>query len=210
MAKTLAFSLLALCSLVSAETYDASLFTALKWRNIGPNRGGRSITSTGSTSRPLEYYFGAVGGGLWKTTDGGTTWKPITDGQLKSSSVGAVAISESNPDVVYIGMGETELRGNIMQGDGVYKTVDAGKTWKNIGLTDTQAISRVRVHPTNPDIVYVAAFGHPYGPNTERGVFRSKDGGKTWTKVLYRSDRAGAVDLCFDPHNPNVLYPAIS
>jgi photosystem II stability/assembly factor-like uncharacterized protein len=209
MAKTFAFALLAFCSIAAAETYDASLFTALKWRNIGPNRGGRSITSAGSASRPLEYYFGAVGGGLWKTIDGGTTWKPITDGQLKSSSVGAVAISESNPDVVYIGMGETELRGNIMQGDGVYKTVDAGKTWKNIGLTDTQAIARVRVHPTNPDIVYVAAFGHPYGPNTERGVFRTKDGGKTWTKVLYRSDHAGAVDLCFDPHNPNVLYAAI-
>src|SRR4030081_2922748 len=174
MPKTLALSVLALCSLASAETYDAALFTALKWRNIGPNRGGRSITSAGSPSRPLEYYFGAVGGGLWKTTDGGQTWKPVTDGQLKSSSVGAVAISESNPDVVYIGMGETELRGNIMQGDGVYKTVDAGKTWKNIGLTDTQAISRVRVHPTNPDIVYVAALGHPYGPNTERGVFRTK------------------------------------
>ena len=209
MLKTLAFSLLALCSIAAAETYDASLFTALKWRNIGPNRGGRSITSAGSASRPLEYYFGAVGGGLWKTTDGGTTWKPVTDGQLKSSSVGAVAISESNPDVVYIGMGETELRGNIMQGDGVYKTIDAGKTWKNVGLTDTQAIARVRVHPTNPDIVYVAAFGHPYGPNTDRGVFRSNDGGKTWKKVLYRSDHAGAVDLCFDPHNPSVLYAAI-
>ncbi len=208
MLKTLIFSLL-VCSIVSAETYDASLFTALKWRNIGPNRGGRSIASAGSPSRPLEYYFGAVGGGLWKTTDGGTTWKPVTDGQLKSSSVGAVAISESNPDIVYIGMGETELRGNIMQGDGVYKTVDAGKTWKSVGLLDTQAIARVRVHPTNSDIVYVAALGHPYGPNTERGVFRSKDGGLTWKKVLYRGDRAGAVDLCFDPRNPDVLYAAI-
>src|SRR5713101_8162250 len=201
------FALL-LCSasaLLAAPPYDASWFSGLQWRSIGPNRGGRSITSVGSPSRPFEYYFGAVGGGLWKTTDGGTTWKPVTDGQIHSSSVGAVAVAESNPDVVYIGMGETELRGNIMQGDGVYKTTDAGKTWKNVGLTDTQAIARVRVHPTNPDIVYVAAFGHPYGPNTERGVFRSKDGGKTWMKVLYRSDHAGAVDLCFDPHNPNVL-----
>jgi photosystem II stability/assembly factor-like uncharacterized protein len=209
MKRVFAFSLIAVGSILAAESYDAAMFTALKWRSIGPNRGGRSITSAGSPSRPLEYYFGAVGGGLWKTTDGGQTWKPVTDGQIKSSSVGAVAVSESNPDVVYIGMGETELRGNIMQGDGVYKSTDAGKTWKNVGLTDTQAIARLRVHPTNPDIVYVAAFGHPYGANAERGVFRTKDGGKTWQKVLYRSDHAGAVDLCFDPHNPNVLYAAI-
>jgi photosystem II stability/assembly factor-like uncharacterized protein len=209
MKKAYTFSLIAFASIAFAETYDASMFSALKWRSIGPNRGGRSITSAGSPSRPLEYYFGAVGGGLWKTTDGGQTWKPVTDGQIKSSSVGAVAVSESNPDVVYIGMGETELRGNIMQGDGVYKSVDAGKTWKNVGLVDTQAIARVRVHPTNPDIVYVAAFGHPYGANAERGVFRTKDGGKTWQKVLYRSDHAGAVDICFDPHNPNVLFAAI-
>jgi photosystem II stability/assembly factor-like uncharacterized protein len=202
-------SWIAACSIATAETYDSSVFGVLKWRGIGPNRGGRSITSAGSASRANEYYFGAVGGGLWKTTDGGATWKSVTDGQIQSSSVGAVAVSESNPDVVYIGMGETELRGNIMQGDGVYKTADGGKTWKNVGLADTQAIARVRVHPTNPDIVYVAAFGHPYGPNAERGVFRTKDGGKTWQKVLYRNDHAGAVDLCMDPHNPNVLYAAI-
>src|SRR5712671_2273025 len=138
--------LLLLCAaLVSAEHFDNSLFASLQWRSVGPQRGGRSITSAGSAARPNEYYFGAVGGGLWKTTDGGTSWKPVTDGQLKSSSVGAVAISESNPDVVYIGMGETELRGNIMQGDGVYKSIDAGKTWKHMGLAYTQAISRVRV-----------------------------------------------------------------
>src|SRR5712664_4102519 len=198
MVKTLALSLLAICSLVSAETYDASLFTALKWRNIGPNRGGRSITSAGSTSRPLEYYFGAVGGGLWKTTDGGTTWNPVTDGQIHSSSVGAVAVSESNPDVIYIGMGEACLRGNIMQGDGVYKSNDAGKTWTHIGLTDSQTISRIRIHPANPDLVYVAAFGHPAGPNDERGVYRSKDGGKTWSRVLFRDNHTGAIDLAID------------
>src|ERR1700694_6009889 len=139
-----------LITMVAAPTYDASLFRALEWRSIGPNRGGRSITSAGSISRPDEYYFGAVGGGLWKTTDGGLTWRPVTDGQLHSSSVGAVAVSGSNPDIVYIGMGETELRGNIMQGDGVYKSSDAGKTWKHMGLADTQAISRIRVHPGNP------------------------------------------------------------
>jgi photosystem II stability/assembly factor-like uncharacterized protein len=195
--------------LAAPAAYDPSLFASLTWRSIGPLRGGRSIGSAGSPSRPMEYYFGATGGGLWKTNDAGLTWRPVTDGQLHSSSVGAVAVSESNPDVVYIGMGETELRGNIMQGDGVYKSTDAGKTWKHVGMAETQAISRIRVHPTNPDIVYVSALGHPYGKNSERGVFRSKDGGATWEKVLYRSDHAGAVDLCMDPHNPQVLFAAI-
>ena len=193
----------------SAKRYDPSLFNALRWRSVGPNRGGRSIACAGSAARPLEYYFGATGGGLWKTNDGGLTWKPVTDGQLKSSSIGAVAVSESNPDVVYIGMGETELRGNIMQGDGVYKTTDAGKTWTHVGLADTHAISRIRVHPANPDLVYVSALGHPYGPNDERGVFRSKDGGKSWRKVLFRSNHSGAVDLCFDSKNPQVMFAAI-
>src|SRR6266852_4141063 len=136
-------------ALSMAAVYDPAVFGSLTWRSIGPPRGGRSIASAGSSARPLEYYFGAVGGGLWKTTDGGLTWRPVTDGQLHSSSVGAVAVSESNPDVVYIGMGEVELRGNIMQGDGVYKTTDAGKTWTHIGLKDTHAIGRVRIHPTN-------------------------------------------------------------
>src|SRR6185503_9679200 len=174
--------------------YDPSHFSSLRWRNVGPNRGGRSIASTGVVKRPLEYYFGAVGGGLWKTIDGGTTWNPVTDGQIHSSSVGAVAVSESNPDMVYIGMGESCIRGNIMQGDGVYKSSDAGKTWTHLGLADTQAISRIRIHPSNTDIVYVAAFGHPAGPNDERGVFRSKDGGKTWKKVLFRNTQTGAID----------------
>lgn len=193
----------------SSPKYDASFFNALKWRSIGPARGGRSIACAGSTNRPFEYYFGAVGGGLWKTSDGGVTWRPVTDGQIKSSSVGAVAVSESNPDVVYIGMGETELRGNIMQGDGVYKSTDAGKTWQHAGLSDTQAISRIRIHPTNPDIVYVAALGHPYGPNDEHGVFKSTDGSKSWRRVLFKSSRAGAVDLSLDPNNPQVVFAAI-
>src|SRR5690349_4905982 len=195
--------------LCAAAGFDPAIFSGLQWRSIGPLRGGRSIACAGSPSRPNEYYFGAVGGGLWKTTDGGLTWNPVTDGQLHSSSVGAVAVSESNPDILYIGMGETELRGNITQGDGVYKSIDAGKTWKHVGLGETQAISRIRIHPTNPDLVYVSALGHPYGKNAERGVFRSKDGGATWEKVLYRNDHAGAVDLCMDPHNPQVLFAAI-
>jgi len=200
---------LAAAALCAAAVYDPTIFANLQWRSVGPLRGGRSITCAGTLSRPNEYYFGAVGGGLWKTTDAGLTWRPVTDGQLHSSSVGAVAVSESNPDIVYLGMGETELRGNIMQGDGVYKTTDAGRTWKHIGLADTQAISRIRIHPTNPDIVYVSALGHPYGRNPERGVFRTKDGGATWQKILYKDDHAGAVDLVIDPHNPNVLFAAI-
>lgn len=209
MSRNLFAAALLSSSLLLAATNDSPMFNALKWRNIGPNRGGRSIACAGSTSRPLEYYFGAVGGGLWKTGDGGTTWKPVTDGQLNSSSVGAVAVSPSNPDIIYIGMGETELRGNIMQGDGVYKSIDAGKTWKHIGLADTQAIAKIRVDPTNPDIVYVAALGHPYASNVDRGVYKSADGGNTWKKVLYRDDHSGAINVVLDPNNPKVLYAAL-
>ena len=188
---------------------DTSLFAGLRWRSIGPNRGGRSQAIAGSPSRPYEYYFGAVGGGVWKTTDAGVTWRPVSDRQIKSSSPGAIQIAASNPDVVYVGMGETQLRGNIIQGDGVYKTIDAGKTWTSMGLEKTHAISRIRVHPTNPDIVFVAALGNPYGPNPERGVFRSKDGGKAWEKVLFRDDKTGGVDLVMDPKNPDVLYATL-
>ncbi len=178
----------------------------LEWRNIGPNRGGRSLGAAGSPGRTNEYYFGATGGGLWKTVDGGNDWFPVTDGQVTSSSVGAVAVAETNPDIVYIGMGEVQLRGSITQGDGVYKTIDGGKTWRHIGLEETQAIARIRIHPTNPDIVYVAALGHPYGDNPERGVFKSTDGGNTWKKTLFVSEKAGAVDLIIDRNNPKVLY----
>ena len=185
---------------------DPSFYSSYSWRNIGPQRGGRSLSSMGSPGRPNEYYFGATGGGLWKTVDGGNNWFPVTDGQISSSSIGAVAVAETNPDVVYIGGGETQLRGSITQGDGVYKTTDGGKTWRHLGLKETQAISRIRVHPTNPNIVYVAALGHVYGDNEQRGVFRSKDGGNTWEKVLYVSDKAGAADLIIDRTNPDVLY----
>lgn len=190
-------------------SFDPQLVHALQWRNIGPNRGGRSITAAGSQTRPYEYYFGATGGGVWKTTDGGTTWSPVTDGQLRSSSVGAIAVAPSNPDIVYAGMGEAQLRANVMQGDGVYRSSDAGKTWRHAGLAGTQAVSRIRVHPSDPNVVYVAALGHPFGPNEERGVFRSSDGGSTWRKVLYRDQLTGAADLSIDPNDPKVLYATL-
>jgi photosystem II stability/assembly factor-like uncharacterized protein len=193
----------------AATAYDPLFFASLKWRSIGPNRGGRSIAVAGSAARPYEYYFGATGGGIWKTVDGGTTWRPVSDASLETPSVGAIAVSESSPDVVYAGMGEVEMRGDVIQGDGVYKSTDAGKTWKHVGLSDTQNIGRIRIHPTNPDIVFVAALGHTYGPNADRGVFRTSDGGATWKKVLFRSDKAGAIDLCFDPKNPQVLFAAL-
>jgi photosystem II stability/assembly factor-like uncharacterized protein len=199
-------SLFACCLALTVKAQD---FGALQWRNIGPNRGGRSIAIAGSVQRPNEYYFGATGGGLWKTTDGGTSWKPVTDGQIHSSSVGAVAIAESNPDIVYLGMGETELRGSILLGDGMYRSTDAGKTWQHIGLEATQTISRIRIHPRDPNLVYVAALGHPYGPNEERGIFRTRDGGRTWQRILFRGNQAGAIDLSLDAHDPNVLYAAI-
>ncbi len=185
---------------------DLAFSRTLEWKSIGPDRGGRSIAAAGSSARPFEYYFGATGGGLWKTTDGGTNWKPVTDGQIKSSSVGAVAVSESNPDIVYLGMGECQLRGNVMQGDGVYRSKDGGKTWEHLGLEQTQAISRIRIHPTDPNRVYVAALGHPFGPNPQRGVFRTLDAGHTWEKNLYRDEKAGAADLALDPNNPDVMY----
>lgn len=191
---------------VVKSVFEPRFYDKMKWRNIGPLRGGRSLGCAGSPGRPNEYYFGATGGGLWKTTDGGQNWNAVTDGQVTSSSVGAVAVAETNPDIVYIGMGETQLRGSITQGDGVYKSSDGGKTWRHLGLKETQAISRVRIHPTNPDIVYVAALGHPYGDNEERGVFRSTDGGNTWKKVLYVSPKAGAADLIIDRTNPKVVY----
>ncbi|HUQ47591.1 MAG TPA: glycosyl hydrolase [Gemmatimonadaceae bacterium] len=208
--KAVAVFAIILCTAnLHAQGFDSTYFTGLDWKNIGPNRGGRSIAVAGSTSRINEYYFGATGGGLWKTTDGGTSWKPVTDGKIRSSSVGAVAVAESNPDIVFIGMGEVDLRGNIMQGDGVYRTGDGGKTWTHMGLENTQAIGRVRIDKTNPDLVYVAALGKPSAPSPERGVYRSKDGGKTWQRILYRNDSTGAVDLVIDPGNPRVLFAAM-
>ena len=195
--------------LAQSQTIDPALLNAYRWRSIGPDRGGRSIAVAGVKGRPLEAYFGAVGGGLWKTIDAGNTWAPVTDGQINSSSVGAVAVADANPNVVYIGMGESCIRGNIMPGDGVYKSIDAGKTWAHVGFKNVDAISKIRIHPTNPDVVYVAAFGLYHGPSEERGVFKTSDGGKTWKRTLFKDARTGAVDIVIDVNNPNVLYAAL-
>ena len=185
----------------------ADALKVLQWRQIGPFRGGRVTAVTGVSSQPMVFYFGGTGGGVWKSTDGGINWEPITDGSVfGTGSVGAIGLSDSDPNTIYVGMGESPIRGNVSHGDGVYKSTDGGKTWKHIGLEDTRQISRIRVHPKNPDIVYVAAQGHVWSANDDRGVFRSKDGGKSWQKVLFRSNKAGACDLIIDPTNPNVLY----
>ena len=191
------------------SSIDPDIIKGLSWRSIGPLRGGRSLAISGVKGRPREGYFGTTGGGLWKTTDGGATWVPITDGQIHSSSVGALAVSESNPDIIFIGMGESCIRGNIQPGDGVYKSTDAGKTWRHVGFAASQAISRIRIHPTNPQIVYVASFGRYGAPSEERGIFKSTDGGTTWRRTLFRDTKTGGVDISIDPHNPNVLFAAL-
>ena len=182
---------------------------SMEWRCIGPFRGGRVVAVAGDPSDPMTFYFGACAGGVWKTTDGGTYWENVSDGFFKTAAVGAIAVSQSDPNVIYAGMGESCIRGDVSHGDGVYRSTDAGTTWAHLGLEETRHIARVRIHPENPDIVYVAALGHVYGPNEQRGVFRSLDGGRNWERVLFRSERAGAADLSMDPNNPRVLYAAI-
>jgi photosystem II stability/assembly factor-like uncharacterized protein len=185
------------------------LLDSYQWRNIGPDRGGRSIAVTGVKGRPDEAYFGAVGGGLWKTVDGGDNWFSVTDFQISAASVGAVAVSETNPDLVFIGTGETCIRGNILPGDGVYRSRDGGATWEHVGFRDSHGISKIRIHPANPDIIYVASFGKYSVPSDERGVFRSTDGGDTWERVLFRNDETGAIDLVIDRNDPRVLYASL-
>ena len=191
-----------------AANPEEKVFKGMKYRLIGPFRGGRSLTAAGIPGDPTTYYFGATGGGVWKSTDGAMTWSPVFDKE-GTSSIGSIAVADSNPNVVYVGTGEACIRGNISHGDGVYKTLDGGKTWKNVGLKDSRAIGKVIINPTNPDIAFVAALGHPYGPNTERGIFRTTDGGKTWEKVLYKDENTGGIDVAFDPHNPNILFGAL-
>lgn len=183
------------------EVFRSELLEPFTWRNLGPDRGGRSIAVAGSDARPFEYYFGATGGGLWKTTDGGTTWRPVTDGQMESSSVGAVDVCNAAPDIVWFGTGESDIRGNIMNGDGVYRSTDGGKKWEHVGLGAARNIAKVRIDPADCGTVWVAAMGHYGEPNAERGVYRTTDGGETWEKVLFVDSQTGAVDLSLDPNN---------
>ncbi len=193
----------------SADDYNA-IFKSLKWRSIGPFRGGRSVSGTGVVGDPKTYYMGTTGGGVWKTDDMGISWRNISDGYFKTGSVGAIAVAESDPNVVYVGMGEHAVRGVMTHhGDGVYKSTDAGKTWKKIGLDATQHISRIVIDPKNPNIVIVAAQGALYSSSKERGIFKSTDGGATWKNVLFVNDKTGAAELSMDTTNPRILYAAM-
>ncbi len=183
-------------------------FKGMEYRLIGPFRGGRSLTAAGVPGDPTTYYFGGTGGGVWKSTDGAMTWSPIFDKEAVSS-IGSLAVAPSDPNVIYVGTGEACIRGNISHGDGVYKSVDGGKTWKNVGLHDSRAIGKVIVDPRSADVVFVAALGHPFGANSERGVFRTVDGGKTWEKVLYKDENTGGIDVAFDPHNSHILFASL-
>src|SRR5271168_560696 len=187
---------------------EDKLFKGMKYRLVGPFRGGRSLTAAGIPGDPTTYYFGATGGGVWKSTDGAENWTPVFDHE-GTSSIGSLAVANSNPNVIYVGTGEACIRGNISHGDGIYKTADGGKTWKDVGLRDSRAIGKVIVDPKNADVVYVAALGHPFGPNTERGIFRTTDGGKTWDKVLYKDENTGGIDIAFDPHNSHILFASL-
>ncbi|MCK8523190.1 glycosyl hydrolase [Aquimarina sp. D1M17] len=190
---------------VQSQTYNPELYDALEYRLVGPFRGGRSAAVTGVPGKPNLFYFGATGGGVWKTTDGGRTWENISDGYF-GGSIGSVAVAKSDPNVIYVGGGEKTLRGNVSSGYGVWKSVDAGKTWVKSGLPKSRHIPRIAIHPTNPDIVYAGVLGNIYKPTADRGVYKSTDGGKTWNKVLFANDDSGAVDLTLDPNNPRILY----
>ncbi len=188
---------------------EQDLLNAVHWRLAGPFRGGRVVAVAGHPTETLTFYFGACSGGVWKTEDAGRTWNNVSDGYFKTAAVGAIAVAESDPNIIYAGMGEACIRGNVSHGDGVYKSHDGGQTWEHCGLEETRHIARIRVHPKDPNLVYVAAFGHAFGPNKERGIFRSKDGGKTWEHVLARNEQTGASDLCMDPNNPRVMYAGL-
>ncbi|MEO7043355.1 MAG: glycosyl hydrolase [Gemmatimonadaceae bacterium] len=188
---------------------DSSLLHSFKWRNLGPPRGGRSIAVSGVKGQPKVAYFGATGGGLWKTTNGGDEWAPVTDGQINTASIGAVGVSDTDPNEVLIGTGECEIRGDVMAGNGMYRSTDAGKTWNHVGFDNTDAICKVRVDPTNASVVFAAVFGKYAVPNSERGVFKSTDGGVTWKRVLFRNDSTGAIDVEIDRKNPQVIYAAL-
>src|SRR5260370_5858370 len=191
-----------------AQQIPDSLYSEMKWRMIGPFRAGKVNAVAGVPENPGVYYFGADGGGVWKTTDGGTVWKPIFDKE-PVASIGALALAPSNPKIIYVGTGVNTIFADSNYGDGIYKSVDGGENWQHMGLEDTRHIGRILVDPRNPDVVLVAAMGHSSGPNEERGVFRSTDGGRTWKKVLYNDNVTAAIDLCFEPSNPRVVYATL-
>lgn len=188
-------SIVATLSAQKPTPLDSALYSALKWREIGPFRGGRVTAVAGHENEPYVYYFGATGGGVWKTTDGGATWAPVADSALGAGSIGAIAVAPSDANVVYVGTGESPLRGNTSPGDGMYRSTDAGKTWRHIGLRDAGQIADIEVHPRDEALVYAAVLGHAFGPNPTRGVYRSRDGGRTWDKILFRSDEIGRAHV---------------
>ncbi len=191
-----------------AGATDEKLFKGMQWRQIGPFRGGRALTIEGVPGEPDAYFFGAVAGGVWKTNDGGANWTPLFDKE-PISSIGAIAVAPSDHNVIYAGTGEAAIRGNTTYGTGVFKSIDGGKTWTNVGLKDSRQIGALIVDPRNGDVVLVAALGHAFGPNQERGIFRTTDGGKTWTKVLSKDENTGGIDVVFDPHNPNIVFASL-
>src|SRR6476661_4231064 len=191
-----------------APTVSPSLFADMRWRNIGPQRAGRTKAAAGHASQPYTFYIGMVNGGVWKTTDAGRTWKPIFDDQ-PTGSIGWVVVAPSDPNILYVGSGEGLPRPDLAVGDGIYKSTDAGATWTHLGLRDAQQIPKIAVDPRNPNRLFVAALGHPYGPNEERGIFRSTDGGQTFQKVLFKDENTGGNDVDIDPSNPSVVYSTL-
>lgn len=205
--------LLALCAALTLATpalatVDPTLFQELKWRSIGPFRGGRVLAVTGAPDDPAHFYMGAVNGGVWETRDAGRTWQPISD-SIGNGSVGSIAVAPGDAKTLYVGTGEADMRSDISQGIGAFRSNDGGKTWAAAGLKDSQAIARLRVDPRDPSTVLAAVLGHPYGPNAERGVFRTTDGGRTWTRTLFRDENTGAIDLAVCPDNPDIVYAAL-
>jgi photosystem II stability/assembly factor-like uncharacterized protein len=192
----------------TTRRFDDKFFQELRWRSIGPHRGGRALAVTGVRGQPELFYFGSVDGGVWRTSDAGRTWNPIFDSQ-PIGSIGAIAVAPSNPDVIYVGSGEADMRSDIGYGNGMYKSTDAGKSWTHIGLADSRQIARILVDPADPNKVFVAALGHAYGPNTERGVFRSEDGGASWQRILFHDENTGAIDLAFEPGNTSAIYATL-
>src|SRR5216683_2604399 len=195
-------------AVVNAQQYDTNLYSGLHWRMVGPFRAGRVNAVSGVAGQPDTFYFGSVGGGVWKSMNSGRTWTPVFDAN-KVASIGAIGVASSNPEVVYVGTGEADMRDSIQFGDGIYKSIDAGKTWKHIGLKSTRHIGRIIVDPKNPNIVFVAALGHAYGASPDRGVYRSRDGGASWQRVLFKNEDVGAIDLAFDPTDSRIVYATL-